>query len=109
MTCISRRRFFQRLHPDGRILTPKGAAHNYYVEVSLAGRIDPDSGMFLNIREIDTMIDEAWAAAEGPFSSSARLAEFLFERLSGPARARGAVLSKLRLFESADFWVDVWP
>ncbi len=116
MTCISRRRSFLRLHPQGNLLTPAGSANNYYVEVTLAGAVDPATGMFLNIRDIDGLIDDAWLSVAKDLdlkpqieAATTGIAEGLFHRLRGQSEERGVALKKLRLFESPDFWVDVWP
>lgn len=106
---ISRRRSFQKLHPSGQILTPRGAAHNYYVEVSLAGPLNEKSGMVVNIRDIDGWIDEALQEVPPEPLSVEGLAEKIFSAMCTRISKRGVELKKLRLFESPDYWVDIWP
>ncbi len=106
---IARKRAFQRVHPSGGNFTPQGAAHNYQVEVSLSGAVDPSTGLILNIREIDSLIDEVLASNADAATSTESFARVLFENLRPPVQSRRMELCKLRLYESAEYWVDVWP
>lgn len=109
VVCICRRRSFQRLHPEGQILTPRGAAHNYYVEVSLSGAMNETTGMLLNIRDIDLWVDQALERVPTEPLSVERLATVLFEAIQKQVIEHDVELKKLRLFESPDYWVDIWP
>lgn len=106
---ISRRRGFQRVHPAGHILTPKGTAHNYQLEVSVSGQPDLKSGVLMNIRDVDLLMEEALYELPDDIGSTELLAQYLFAKLSIPVRGRGLELCKLRLIEHPDYWVDVWP
>lgn len=107
-TVIARRKSFQRIHPSGRNFTPQGASHTYQVEVSLAGEPDKETGMILNIRDIDSLIDEVLNVKTDAPTTEA-FAQYLFSKLDMAVGSRGVDLKKLRLYESSDYWVDVWP
>lgn len=67
---LTRRTHFSashRLHSDrlsaeenariyGACNNPYGHGHNYYLEVTVAGEPDPDTGMILNLTELDAAI-----------------------------------------------------
>jgi 6-pyruvoyltetrahydropterin/6-carboxytetrahydropterin synthase len=69
---LSRRYTFaasHRLHSDklseaenqrvfGKCANPFGHGHNYVVEVTLAGPIDPATGMIANLAELDAFVQE---------------------------------------------------
>src|SRR6266481_2583223 len=69
---LTRRYLFSashRLHSDdmsadenqavyGKCNNPHGHGHNYALEVTVAGQIDPKTGMVCNLAELDSFVDE---------------------------------------------------
>ena len=69
---LTRRYWFSashRLHCDamsaeenravyGKCNNPHGHGHNYALEVTVSGRVDPATGMICNLADLDTFVDE---------------------------------------------------
>jgi 6-pyruvoyltetrahydropterin/6-carboxytetrahydropterin synthase len=97
--------------------------HNYVLEVAVAGDPDPETGMILNLKDLDGVVREAVVAhvdhrhlnQDVPFLRDAiptaeNLALAFWERLDECLR-RGtpaATLCRLRLVESENNAVEVW-
>jgi 6-pyruvoyltetrahydropterin/6-carboxytetrahydropterin synthase len=137
LTRIARRRGFQCLHryevkdwPEDRNLaefgacfTPHGHGHNYELEAYFEGTIDKVTGMIVNLADIDRMLETVIAPLEGKHlnfevtefkdtvPTTEVLAEYLSDKLFRTMKSthRELRLVKIRLFESEDLWVDVWP
>lgn len=105
----------------GACFTPNGHGHNYELEVYLSGAVDTQSGMILNLVEVDAILSEVIKPVAGKHlnfevaefkdkvPTTELLAQFLFERCQKLfANTRGRLV-KLRLYEYEDLWVDVWP
>jgi 6-pyruvoyltetrahydropterin/6-carboxytetrahydropterin synthase len=41
----------------GKCNNPHGHGHNYVLEVSVSGKIDPDTGMIANLADLDKFVD----------------------------------------------------
>jgi 6-pyruvoyltetrahydropterin/6-carboxytetrahydropterin synthase len=96
--------------------------HNYVLEVSVAGEPDPDTGMVLNLRDLDRVVREAIVGhvdhrhlnhdvpfLEGLVPTAENLALAFWERLDRalPQATPGARLQRLRLVESENNAVEV--
>jgi 6-pyruvoyltetrahydropterin/6-carboxytetrahydropterin synthase len=95
--------------------------HNYELWVTVQGRVDPQTGMVLNFTDLDRIVREQVLEPcdhhdlcgdvpflEGVLTTAENLVRVFRERLE-PQLARavpGAVLARLRLFETHDAWVD---
>jgi 6-pyruvoyltetrahydropterin/6-carboxytetrahydropterin synthase len=97
--------------------------HNYVLEVSVGGRPDPETGMVVNLRDLDAVIREAVVQhvdhhhlnhdvpfLEGVVPTAENLATAFWERLDDCLRQRAphARLERLRLVESENNAVEVW-
>ncbi len=132
-TRLARRKGFQCLHkyvvPEwtdsanssvfGACFTSSGHGHNYELEIYIEGEPDAETGMIMNLAEVDRILTAAVAPLEGKHvnlevpelsgkvPTTERLAHYLFSRLEnsfpGPVE-----LKKIRLYEYGDLWVDVW-
>jgi len=122
-TRLTRRRPFRRststlvasdTSNDDLVFTPDGLGRESYVEIVLAGPIDPSSGMIMDLALVDAELARTLGpleASDANTPSTELVATHLFETLRERFEdlARGVRLEKLRLGESADAWVDVWP
>lgn len=100
----------------GPCLLPGGYGHNFALEAYFEGGIEKQSGMILNLAEVDSLLARAVAPLNGKKLSDANgnledLASYVAQSVmremkSAAPRVR---LVKVRLYESQDFWVDVWP
>lgn len=132
-TRLARRKSFQCLHryanadwteernlaTFGACFTPHGHGHNYDLDVYLEGPIAADTGMILNLIDVDALMERVIAPLRGKHlnfevpafrdqvPTTEALARYLFDALEPqvPAPAR---LTQLRLYESEALWVDVW-
>lgn len=101
------------LATGGLCLTPAGHGHDYAVELTLEGPIEPESGMILNLIDVDQSLARAIGPLEQRTPDRAPTAEaiaaYLLETLSSEFDQHSARVVKLRVFESDDLWVDAWP
>ena len=94
----------------GKCNNPAGHGHNYLVEVTVSGPVDPLTGMMVDLAALDTSINELVVDRydhknldvdlpefKGKVSTSEALAVEIFERLQGKIPA---TLKAVRLFET---------
>jgi 6-pyruvoyltetrahydropterin/6-carboxytetrahydropterin synthase len=106
----------------GACFTPHGHGHNYELEVYFEGAVDPQTGMIVNLQDVDRALDRALAEIDGKHlafeveafkdknPTTENLALYLVEQIRREASAwQNVSLSRLRLYEYEDLWVDVWP
>jgi 6-pyruvoyltetrahydropterin/6-carboxytetrahydropterin synthase len=101
----NRRRF-------GKCANRHGHGHNYRVEVTLRGPTHPDTGMLIDLRELDRLVEERvlepldhrnlnveveWFMCRLPTSEN--LALFVWEQLATPLEGK---LERVRIHESED-------
>lgn len=95
--------------------------HNYVLEVTVRGPIDPDTGMIMNASDISTVVKESiideldhrdlntdipWL--EGKITTAENLNDAIWERLSPlfEQRAEDVSLYELKLWETAKMFVS---
>ncbi|MGQ0793090.1 MAG: 6-carboxytetrahydropterin synthase [Deltaproteobacteria bacterium] len=100
----------------GKCNNPKGHGHDYYVEVQVGGDIDPDSGMIINLCELDGImsgiieeLDHKRLDVEIPFflgerASGENIVKYIWQRLE-PQLNRGK-LRCLKLWETPDNYFE---
>ncbi|MGD2215699.1 MAG: 6-carboxytetrahydropterin synthase [Gemmatimonadales bacterium] len=111
----NRRRF-------GEAAAAEGHGHNYRCEVTVCGPIDPDTGMVMDLTELDRLLDAEivhrfdnrhinTAAGEfGPgraLPTTENLALYVLEKIS-PALPAGVRVHRVRVQEDRDLWSDVY-
>lgn len=110
---------WQTFGPSGR---PHGHGHNYVVWATVEGAVDPGSGMFMNLVDLDQALAEAVAPLDHRFlnvecahllrgrqPSTETLALVLWEGMGAALNERqhpGAVLAGVRVLETPDLWAD---
>jgi 6-pyruvoyltetrahydropterin/6-carboxytetrahydropterin synthase len=95
---------------------PNGHGHNYVLDVTIRGPVDPETGMVLDLNRLMVMLHELvfaeldhrnldrdvpWLA--GRISTAENVAAAIWERLERPLQGR---LARLRLYESRMNFVD---
>lgn len=93
--------------------------HNYVLEVSIAGQVDPSHGMIIDLKQLKEVINqeivEPWDHRflnheAPPFDkvnpTVENVAAEIWKRLAPAIRSRGANLDKVRLYETADLYCD---
>ena len=104
----------------GEGANPNGHGHNYILEVSIEGDPDPITGMVINLKELKEILDDEvirpWDHRflnfeVEPFThivpTAENIAREVWRRLEPRLRMRGASLARVRLFETADLYVDI--
>lgn len=94
--------------------------HNYQVELTVSGEVDPATGMVVNIIALEKALQERvldplhlrWLNEDVPFFSERppsleNLAGFIADRLQGALD--GCALERIRAREADDLYVDFWP
>jgi 6-pyruvoyltetrahydropterin/6-carboxytetrahydropterin synthase len=97
---------------------PSGHGHNYVLEVSVEGPVDPRDGMVLNIKDLDAVLKNMLAEMDHKLLNTAlpefadavptteRLAQVLWTRL--PPKVGAARCVSLRLEEHPGFHVELY-
>ncbi|MEW6144220.1 MAG: 6-carboxytetrahydropterin synthase [Thermodesulfobacteriota bacterium] len=105
----------------GKAAGPHGHGHNYCLEVTVEGEVDPGTGMIINLYDLKTIMKEVLTDFDHKHLNDdnprfidliptteniARVLWDIFEdRLGGDARCR---LYRIRLYETPDLYVDYW-
>lgn len=103
----------------GKESRPHGHGHNYVLEVTLRGAVDPVHGMVLDLKALKNVIrnevldvyDHRFLNREvQPFDvvvpTLENIARDIWRRLAGPIEAMGSSLHSIRLHESDELYVD---
>ena len=110
----------QNIEAFGACYNEHGHGHNYVLEAYLNGPISKQTGMVINLKEVDSILKEVIA----PFDhhhlnfdieefktavpTTENIATLLFKKLSIRFSQLNVTLAKVRLYEGDDLWVDVW-
>ena len=96
--------------------------HDYRCEVTLKGAIDPDTGMVIDLGELDRILESEVVARfhdrdinsavpefgeGGLMPTTENLAAFILERVAGRMPVDVSVY-RVRVLEDADLWSDVY-
>lgn len=135
LTRLSRRRSFQCMHryareawseernksEFGACFTPHGHGHNYEIEAVFEGTPDKETGMVVNLADVDLLLNSVIRPLEGKHLSlevqdfkdlmptTEVLAEWIAKQMIKKMEFKDVRLAKVRLYECEDLWVDVWP
>jgi 6-pyruvoyltetrahydropterin/6-carboxytetrahydropterin synthase len=106
----------------GPCSNPEGHGHNYTLEVSVSGPVDPETGMIMNLRQLKTVVNEQVLAdvdhknlnkdvswMQGAIPTTEVFADRLWQRI-GTLLAKevpGVALDKLVLHETANNKVQI--
>lgn len=109
----------ENLRVYGNNANPNGHGHNYVLEVTLEGRPDPVTGMVFDLRELKDILnqevvdpmDHRFLNHEvAPFDrvvpTTENIAAEIWKRLEGRVVRDNARLRNVRLYETADLYVD---
>jgi len=103
----------------GNNANPNGHGHNYVLEVTLAGDPDPVTGMVFDLRELKEILnrevvdpmDHRFLNKEIPpfdkvIPTTENLALEIWKRIEPVIARKGVALHNVRLYETADLYVD---
>jgi 6-pyruvoyltetrahydropterin/6-carboxytetrahydropterin synthase len=101
---------------------PNGHGHNFIVEVTLEGNINPVTGMVIDLKDLKQILDEEVVQPMDhrflnyevePFQTvvptAPNVAREIWRRIQRRIDGTGVKLAKVRLFEGGDQYVDVLP
>jgi 6-pyruvoyltetrahydropterin/6-carboxytetrahydropterin synthase len=99
---------------------PNGHGHNYILEVSVEGDVDPVTGMVMNLKELKDILEEEIVEPMDhrflnrevpPFDkvipTTANVAKEIWRRLEGRFAGSGKALVRVRIHETPELYVDV--
>ncbi|HEY3454854.1 MAG TPA: 6-carboxytetrahydropterin synthase [Bryobacteraceae bacterium] len=99
---------------------PNGHGHNYILEVSVEGEIDPVTGMVMNLSDLKEILDQEIVQPMDhrflnkevpPFDkiipTTANVAREIWQRLERRFAGNAAELVRVRLHETPELYVDV--
>jgi 6-pyruvoyltetrahydropterin/6-carboxytetrahydropterin synthase len=105
----------------GKCTSPYGHGHNYELHVTVSGNVDPDTGMIINLSDLKQHVslvvdkfDHKFLNMDTPYfqemiPTTENIARILFDLIDSELRDKGDFkLSKIRLYEKSDLYVDVW-
>ena len=105
----------------GLCTSPHGHGHNYELHVTITGKIDPDTGMIINLTDLKRLVkvvledfDHKYLNLDTPYfndqiPTTENIARVLYDRIDEELNDRGDFrLHKIRLYERQDLYVDVW-
>ena len=104
----------------GAEASPHGHGHNYILEVTVEGEPDPLTGMVIDLKKLKDILeqhvvepmDHRFLNAEvKPFDrivpTAENLARVIWMRLEPHLDTEAAALSKVKLFETAELYVEI--
>lgn len=101
----------------GKCTSRYGHGHNYTLDVTIAGPVDPVTGMVMNMTDLKALVNEVLEAfdhkhlnEDTPYfkeqiPTTENIVRVLWQ-LIAPRLPEGAVLARLRLYEMADLWAE---
>lgn len=105
----------------GSKYSPHGHGHNFVLEASLEGVMDPETGMVVNLKDLDAdlkaitdPLDHHHLNLDVPFfaetvPTTENIAAYCFAELQKCYPGGDIHVRKVRLYEGSDLWVDIEP
>jgi 6-pyruvoyltetrahydropterin/6-carboxytetrahydropterin synthase len=103
----------------GPAANPNGHGHNFVLEVSVEGVPDPLTGMVVDLKDLKDLLNREVVALYDhrflnyevpPFDrvnpTAENIAREIWRRLKPALDTQGRKLQQVRLYETADLWVD---
>jgi 6-pyruvoyltetrahydropterin/6-carboxytetrahydropterin synthase len=106
----------------GKCTSPYGHGHNYILEVTIEGEVDPDTGMIINLYDLKPIIgevlkefDHKYLNEDNPhfkdlIPTTENIARVLWDSIEKKLRetTKNCSLYRVRLYETPDLYVDYW-
>lgn len=103
----------------GKCTSPYGHGHNYVLEVTIEGDVDPDTGMIINLYDLKPMIndvlkdfDHKYLNEDNPnfrdlIPTTENIARVLWDSMEKKLEEKtDCRLYRIRLYETPDLYVD---
>ena len=93
--------------------------HNYGLEVTVRGEVDPATGFFCNVMELKAIVDRLVVevydhrllndlpAFQGVITTMENIAQVIWNRIEPALTERGMHLTAVQLGETTDHWVRI--
>ncbi len=104
----------------GDCFSEHGHGHNYILEAEFEGSIDPSTGLVVNLVDIDKILKEVvkpmdhkhlnldHEAFKSKNPTTENIANFLFDEIENSLKSLPVSLTRVRLYEEDDLYVDVY-
>ena len=105
----------------GLCVSPYGHGHNYELHVTVRGSIHPDTGMIINLSQLKKVVNKILTGFDhkylnidtphfkGIIPTTENIAVVLFELIDKKISVLSDILlTRIRLYERNDLYVDVW-
>jgi 6-pyruvoyltetrahydropterin/6-carboxytetrahydropterin synthase len=109
----------ENLRAFGKCANRNGHGHNYTLEVTVAGEIDPTTGFVVDLKELKDLLDHEVVRVydhrhlnlevpefKSAIPTSENIAIAVWRRLDG--KLAGAKLHRVRVYELADLFADYY-
>ena len=109
----------QNLQVFGKCSNPNWHGHNYTLFVTVKGTVNPETGFLVNLKHLSAIIDQRVIEKldhrninlevdfmSGVLASTENLAIGIWNELSEPIAATGAVLHSIKLYETENNFVE---
>ena len=95
-----------------------GHGHNYVLEAYVEGEVDPETGMVINLRDLDSILLEVTSPLDHHYlnydvphfaevvPTTENIASFCYTEIAKRLTWNHLRLKKVRLIEGGDLWVD---
>lgn len=105
----------------GKAFSVHGHGHNFILEAYINGPVDPDSGVVINLIEIDNLLkmvtdpfDHHFVNTDVPYfqdiiPSTENMAVYFYNEVKKNLPKQNLKLLKVRLYEGEFMWVDYAP
>ena len=106
----------------GPCARPEGHGHNYRCEVTVTAPVDPETGMVIDLVELDSVLESQVVARfdhrhinmsveefkpGGALPTTENLASYILDRLSASLPS-GVKVHRVRVREDRDLWADAY-
>jgi 6-pyruvoyltetrahydropterin/6-carboxytetrahydropterin synthase len=110
----------KNLEVFGKCTSKYGHGHNYVLETTVEGPVDPDTGMIINIYRLKPILKDTLKEFDHKFlnedtdffddqiPTTENFAKVLYECISEKLSKEECKLQKVRLYETKDLFVDFW-
>ena len=110
----------ENLNIFGKCTSEYGHGHNYVLETTVRGPVDEDTGMIINIYKLKPILKSVLKEFDHKFlnldtdyfekliPTTENFAKILYECIDEKLKDSECELSKVRLYETKDLYVDYW-
>tara|TARA_Y100001936_G_C16086587_1_gene682201 strand:- start:3151 stop:3573 length:423 start_codon:yes stop_codon:yes gene_type:complete len=110
----------KNLEVFGKCTSKYGHGHNYVLETTIEGPVDPETGMIINIYKLKPMIKSVLKEFDHKFlnedtdyfeeliPTTENFAKILYECITEKLKCADCKLRKVRLYETKDLFVEYW-